>query len=222
VEFLCKRRCDCSVQHIRDRPDSSLVMQHPVAALAAIRGQRLRGDSSALNPEAIHAATVQALAKHEYACCQSASLNTGRWDMRVNQVVADALHKLVSEHIAGNEATSEVRLRHASDDCCGVFYSVTYAREAGAADATIAVRTSWPWELCSNVRLKQIMPRLIQEGPPGLDLSATSSSSAIVAWLLEASDTTFDQMQQTIRWLASIRCARWSRVLQALVYDIAS
>lgn len=149
------------------------------------------------------------LAQHDRQCGTCNSV------MKVNTVVYDALEKFCSEHASGREAGSGVRLRHASDDCCGVFYSITYTREPNAADATIALRTSWPWELCSNIRLKQIMPKLIADGPQGLDLSTASSSSAIVAWLLEAADAVTESMREVMRWLASLRCACFFAINQA-------
>lgn len=149
-----------------------------------------------------------------FCCCLTVALQhlhsrlqQFKMNAAVNAVVHDTVLKYTLRHIASEDISGESKLRHASNDACGIEYSVTYTRAAGSADGAIAIRTEWPKKLADNLTLQNIMPRVVSTGPPGVELMSASNRTAIVAWLLTRKDKQMDDgVRAAAQWLASLRC----------------
>ena len=124
-----------------------------------------------------------------------------------DRVVYDAILAFATAHANTSDFASESRLRHASEDSCGVFYSIMYGRDAGQQEATVTVRTSWPHGLCSHIRLKELMPKLVKEGPATINLASVTTTSCIISWPLDASGAVSAQAMEVVAWLANLRCS---------------
>jgi hypothetical protein len=122
-----------------------------------------------------------------------------------NPSLYECLVGYVRQH-AINEASKEQYTRFSCDDFCGVNYQISYHKQASSDEGTIAVRMTWPWQLSAQLKLAQVMPELISDGPPGLELSNASSRSAIVTWLLETTDGVTDTTLLVASWLSCLRC----------------
>lgn len=129
----------------------------------------------------------------------------------INTVVCDTILKYSQRHVANEDIASESKLRHASNDACGVEYSVTYTRAAGSADGAIAIRTEWPKKLAYNLTLQNIMPRVVSTAPVGVELISATSRTAIVALLLTRNHQQVDDsVLAAAQWLASLRCVHFA------------
>lgn len=133
----------------------------------------------------------------------------------------DALVSYVQQY-SSSSSEEEQYARFTCDDFCGVHYSVTYDKPAHADEGTVAIRTSWPWQLSSSLKLSERLGEMLRKGPSELKLSNATSRSAIVTWLLETRDGMTQERVEVAKWLSSLRCVHLRGLVRTLLTGLHS